>query len=374
MASTYSIYYNDPFGNRLAALPFLSLSYTLAVNTIGSLTVSLPESFDTTLLRRDCQIEVWRSVDGGAEYLEADKRWLLRRWVIQIRDQGARTIQLQAVCPNDLLNRRIVAYDAGSSFSTKTGTTDDLIKQFARDNMTALDASRDVAGTANISNLFSIQSNISQGISVTASAARDNVLDTCKKLAEASATGGVYMAFDVIWNSVTFELRTYIGQRGVDHRFPSGLNPVIIGPDFGNMVNVDIDESYLDEKTVAIAGGQGVGADRSIATATDTTRRGASPFGHIEVFAYGSTTSDDPGSTTQLGALANAKLRASRPVRTVSGTIQDTPGMRYGMHWAWGDRITTQVDFINQDARIDVVSVKVEGGKETITAQVRSDD
>jgi hypothetical protein len=364
------VYYSDPFGTRLAVLPFLSLNYTLAVNAIGTLTVALPTSFNTAFLRRDCRIEVWRSVDGGAEYLEGEKHWLLRRWTVQIRDNGARTIALRALCPNDLLRRRIIAYDAGSSFSTKTGTADDLIKQYARDNLITIDATRDVSGQAGIGSLMSVQGNITQAVSVSVSAARDNLYETIRKLAEASATGGTYLAFDVIWNGATFELRTYTGQRGVDHRFPGGLNPVILGPDFGNMVNVDVDETYEDEHSVVIAGGQGTGDARTIATATDSTRVGASPFNHIEEFAQANNSTD----STQVADIADARLRAGRPVRTVSGTIQDTPGTRYGVHWAWGDRVTVQVDNINQDARIDAVSVSVEGGKETIDARIRTDD
>lgn len=369
MASTYSVYYSDPFGNRLTTLPFLSLSYTLAVNAVGSLSVTLPTSFDTTLLRRDCRIEVWRSVDGGAEYLEADKQWFLRRWTVQIRDNGARTIALKALCPNYLLDGRIIAYDAGTSFASKTDTADDLIKQFARDNLVTLDASRDMAGQAALGSLFTVQGDLNQAISVSCAAARDNLLETCRKLAEASATGGTYLAFDVIWNGASLELRTFINQRGVDHRFPGGQGPVIIGPDFGNMVDVDVDESYEDERTVVIAGGQGVASLRTIATATDTVRVAASPFGHREVFTQGNNS-----DSTQLGDIADAKLRAGRPIRSVTGTIQDTPGTRYGQQWSLGDRVTVQVDGINSDARIDAVSVSVEGGKEVIDARIRTDD
>jgi hypothetical protein len=56
------------------------------------------------------------------------------------------------------------------------------------------------------------------------------------------------------------------------------------------------------------------------------------------------------------------------------GQIQDTPGTQYGKQWGWGDRVTVQVEGINYDARVDAVTVTVEGGKETITAAIRIDD
>lgn len=371
MSNDYRVYLNSASGVRIVQVPFVELGYTLAVNSIGSLTLKVPSTFDLTAVARDSQIEVWRSVDGDDAYLEADKRWFVRKVTQELRANGERIITLGAVCCNDLLRRREIAYDADTTYTTKTGAADDLIKALARENLgTLVDSNRDVQGAANISALLAIDSNVGQGATIAIAATRDNLLAACQKLAAASITAGAYIAFDITWNGATFVLRTYAGQRGTDHRSPSSLNPVILSPDFGNLSDVVVEDNYTEEATVIIAGGQGTGSSRSIATATDTVRVTASPFGHIERFVQANTTED----ATTLADVADSALRSGRPRRNVAGRIQETNGVRYGVQWGWGDQVTVQIDEVSANARIDAVTVGVAGGVETIDAAIRIDD
>lgn len=371
MSVTYTVYLGTPFGVRQVVLPFLELSYTLAVNTVGALSIVLSQEIDPALFVRDAQIEVWRSVDGGTEYLDGGKVWLLRRVERPIGSNGQRTSTLNAVCCNDLLRRREIAYDAGTAYTTKTGAADNLIKALARENLGALvDSNRDTSTYANISALLAIDSNVSQGATISIAATRDNLLSACQKIAQASATAGTYLAFDISWTGAILNLSTYTQQRGADHRSPNGLNPVILSPDFGNLSDIVVTDDYTDEATITIAGGQGTGSSRTIATATDITRTTASPFGGVERFVQANTTED----ATTLADVADAALRNGRPRRNVAGRIQETTGTRYGRDWGWGDQVTVQVDTISANARIDAVTVSVKGGVETIDAAIRIDD
>jgi hypothetical protein len=366
--TTYAAYLNNAQGVRQAVLPFLRLRYTLSAAQIGSLEIDLPTSFDASSIGRDWQIEVWRSPGTGPEYLEGNKRWLIRRVRQVFADRNSLT--LMAVCPNDLLRRRIIAYDAGSAFTDKTGTADDLIKALARENMTTgITGARDVSGA--LTAVFEVAGDTSQGASVSVACARDNLLTTVRKLCEASITAGTYLAFDVTWTGTIFQLQTYADQLGADHRYPSGQNPVILSQQFGNLADVEVVDAYEDEITVVVAGAQGLGSARTIATATDTTRRDASPFNQCEVFHQGNTAGY---SSTILADLADARLRAGRPVRTITGRVAETPGTQYGRDWGWGDRVTVQVGSMTADARLDTVTIEVAGGRETIDAGVRIDD
>jgi hypothetical protein len=60
---------------------------------------------------------------------------------------------------------------------------------------------------------------------------------------------------------------------------------VILREQAGVLENAQLEIDYHDEKTFVIAGGQGEGTQRLIATALDTTRMAVSPFGRIEDFA-----------------------------------------------------------------------------------------
>jgi hypothetical protein len=363
MSGAYTVYLDTPLGVRLAVLPFLKLTYTLAVNTIGTCEVVLPESVDAGLFRRDSRIEVWRSIDGGPEYLEADKHWLVRKITRTIAANGSRTLTIGCVCPNDILRRRVVAYPANNANAPFALPADGVIRGLITTNIAGdINETRDVI-PADLSSLFYAAGNASAGIAVAVQAARENVLETCRDVCAAAADAGAYLAFDTVWDGSRLAVNTYIGQRGVDHRFPGGLNPVILGPDFGTMTDVEITEDYTGEWTCVIV-------PSGPTTATDDARVAASPFNHIEVVATGINT---PVSG-QLTSLVQNELRRGRPVRTIVGQIQDTPGTQYGKQWGWGDRVTVQVEGINYDARVDAVTVTVEGGKETITAAIRIDD
>lgn len=369
MSNQYELYLDDPFGTRLAVLAPLRLSYTLATNDVGALTVELPASFDPNLVGRDSRIEVWRSIDGAPAYLEGEQHWLVRRREVTVGAER-RTI-LTAYAAADLLRRRIIAYDAGTNYTKKTNTADNVIKAFVRENLAHLvDASRDYTTSINLYDRLVVQSDTSLGVSVSVAAARDKLLDTLQKIAQASAQSGTYIAFDIVWTGAQFEFRTYAGQRGVDHRFPGGLNPIILSVESGTLFEAQMADDWTEEVTVAIAGGSGEESARAIGSAADSARRDASPFNAIEIF----TQNTETGDTVVLSNLAAAAVRAGRPRTVLTGRVQDSPGARYGREWGWGDYVTIQVEENNRDARVETVSVSIdESGKEDIDAQVRGD-
>lgn len=367
--TTYSVYLNTPQGVRVAPLPFLRLWYRLSAAQVGALEIDVPTGFDTSLVGRDWQIEVWRNTDGGAEYLEGNKKWLVRK----VRRTYAKenTVTIYAVCPNDLLRRRIVAYPAGSAYTGKTGAAGDTLLDLARENLgTGVTSDRDTTQNANIGALLAIQEDSGVGASLQVACARDNLLETARKICEASITAGQYLAFDIQWNGTSFVLQVYPQQIGIDHRYPGGLNPLIFGQDFGSFTDVEVVDDYTEEATVVIAGAQGIAETRTIAVATDTTRLNASPLNQCEIFYQGNSAGYD---STVLADLADGKLRASRPLRLATGRINETPAVRYGRDWRWGDYVTIQIERLNYDARIDTVTVEVQGGRETIDAGVRID-
>ena len=50
----------DDSGGRIMSLdPFVSLSASMVVNKIGRFQLSLPTSFDLSVLRRDLVVQVW---------------------------------------------------------------------------------------------------------------------------------------------------------------------------------------------------------------------------------------------------------------------------------------------------------------------------
>jgi hypothetical protein len=369
--ATFSIYLSDLFGTRLAdASNFLSLEYSRVVNGVSTLTLVLPGDFPTQyILNPDGRIEVWRKLDSGREYLETDVIWLIKK-VDQVLDaEGKQTIIIEADTPLSILREpgRFVNYVAGSSQAQyASAPADNQIKQVARENI-----GTSATGSRNIATYVAIDGNLSLGASVAKSFAWRDCLKVMQEFAQASTQAGTYVAFDIVADtpsSLTF--RTFTGQRGVDHRFPNGINPIILSPEMGNLGETRLSVDYRDEATYVLAGGRGEGAARLTASAQDTTRQGASPFGLRELFADATQYE----TSTGLASEASAQLRAGRAKTIFQGRLIDTPDTRYGVDWAWGDFVTAQAFGRLIDCRVDAISVSVRDGKETIDAWLRSNE
>jgi hypothetical protein len=350
----------DPFGNHLIEIAnYEKLHYVLncAPGAIGVLELTLPTSFDTSLLLPDGRIGVWRSINGQQPYHDGNAIFLIEDF-----EYTAATTFVRAYHASTLLDRRIIAYAAGSTYADKAATAaDDLIKTFVSENMLAgiVGADRDGAETqADVSAYLTAQANLTQGQTIAKAAARRILLDVARELAEASTTAGTYLTFEIMApTESTLELRTYATVRGVDHRVGT-QSPVILSEARGNLENAKLRISYRDETTFTIAGGTGEKASRLIATQLDTTRMGASPFGRKERFVDMSNVSD----TAALQDEADAALWDGRPTTTVFGNLIETPATTRGLQFDLGDMLTVENPRTQQqfDVRLDVVGETID--------------
>lgn len=368
----YAAYLCDTFGSRIAdASNFLALDYSRVVNNVSTLKLTLPGDFNTQfLINPDGRIEVWRKLDNGREYLDTDTVWLIKKITQKTEASGLQSIVVEADTPLSVLREpgRIVNYAAQSAQTVyANGPADNHIKQIARENIGS-----SAGGSRDLSAYISIDPNLSLGHVIAKTFAWRDCLKVMQELADASTQAGDYVAFDIVATSAqSLTFRTFTGQRGVDHRWPSGVNPVLISPELGNLGEVTFSKDYRNEITYVRAGGKGEGALRLLAGASDSTRIGLSPFGLRETFQ--NATQYD--TTTGLAAEAQAVLRSGRAKTIFQGKLIDMPDSRYGVDWAWGDFVTAQAFGQLIDCRIDAVSVSVRPGVgyERIDAWLRAD-
>lgn len=395
----YSIYICDPFGQRLRVLTqaqnsvktyyiasyvaapsartgdagfFTSLKYSRVVNDVSTLTLVLPGTFDPSILRiPDGRIEVWRRLPSGREYLDTDTIWLIKAVEYTRSDKGEKAITVEADTPMGLLDARVnYAFDAEYLNTIITaGIADDMIRDIAVKAIGVTGAgfgtNRSLEGYVNFPNVT-----LNSSATLSKSFGWRNTLKTLQEIAEASTQAGVYMAFDIVAPTPdTLEFRTYTQQRGVDHRFPSGQNPVLLSPDFGNLAETKLRIDHRDVKSKIFCGGKGNGRYKTLGEAQDLDLIGASPFGYREAFVEYSNSSD----TTTLNNEASGELRTRRPRITFRGKIVPTEDTQYGVHWSWGDYVTAQDFGRSLDSRIDAITVTVEGGKESVDAYIKAE-
>jgi hypothetical protein len=373
MGATYRVTLSDVNGTPLVDVPFTSLKYSRVTNDVSTLIMELPSTFNTQLIRiPDGRVEVWRKIDGGREYLDTETTWLIKKLGFKRNAQGLVTTIVEADTPLSIFREpgRIASGYAGSAQVTfANGPADSAIKGVAIYNIGVL-----ALLSRQLVNYISIQPDTLQAASTGGKAfAWRDCLKVMQEMAQASTANGVYCAFDIVAPTPnTLEFRTYVGQRGVDHRFPGGNNPVLLSPDMGNLGETDMRFDYRDMASVVVIGGAGQGTARVVTSQQDTTLQALSPFSYREKFIENTQTAD----VTKLYSDAYAALRASRPRITFTGKILDTHDTQYGVHWGWGDYVTAQDFGRSFDCRIEAVTVTVKPGAddyETVEAWLRSE-
>ena len=367
----YQVALLDQYGVALTQLEgFSSLDYTRIVNSVGSLVTIIPEIYDQYLFSgtdiiRDNRIEVYRRIGGGSFYRDMETQWLVVKGNKILNERGERLTKITCVDLMQLLNRRIVAYNSGAAQASKTDQSDDMMKAIVRENFGSLATDTDRDWSA----YLSVEADFGLGQSISKSFSRRKVLRVLNELANASYQAGTYIAFDIVATSQTAMLfRTFSGQRGIDRRHPSGINPLILSPEFGNLAGVDRGYDHTNEITYAYAGGQGEGASRLIRTASDTTRINQSPFGRIEGFADARTT----GDPVQVLDEARSLVKGGVPANTFAGKIVDGVSTIYGLHYGFGDIVTANFEGESIDCYVDKIRVRVTQDGESVDSQLRA--
>lgn len=336
---------------------------------IGVLEMTLPLSFDTSLLLEDGRMSVWRSINGSPPYHDNGAIYLIR-----YIDYGPTSTFVRGYHATSLLDRRIIAYAAGSSYTSKgPDFADDLIKEYTNQNMLGgiVSADRDGVETyADVSAYLSKQADLGLGATLSKSAARRRLLDVAIDLATASNTAGTYLTFEIIApTESTLELRTYATVRGTDRRAGTG-NEVILSRQRGNLTNDHLVIDYTESASFIIAGGQGEETNRIIGTVIDTTRAAASAFGRVERFRDAANVSTQAAVDDE----ADSQLRMSRPVILVTGELVETPALTRGIDYDLGDMVTAEHPQSGQqyDFRIDVIHERITAEGRTVECGLRS--
>ncbi len=359
------IYLYSPTHEQLTVIPegaFSSLTYGLKDSEPGVLELVLPLGFNLDFLKIDGQLEVY-VIFGGSPKLEGDTAWFIRRVVVY-----GDSIQVIAYSACSILGRRIVAYRAGSSYTEKTGIPwDNLMKEFVRENFGPLASDTD----RDLSPWLTIPDNINYGLTYHKAAAWRNVLTVLQEIVDDVRSTGIQCSIDVVRSgSTSFEFRVFIGPRGVDHSAASG-SPIVISKASRTLAEDIVDENWELESNFIYATGQGVEAERTVVTDFDLARMTISPFNRQE---YNRPAKH--GKTSDLvAAEASSALEELRPVRIFSGTIVQTEGCMYNLHWNWGDIVTAESGGRSYDCYVESVVVtinkngtrKVEGNLRSIT-------
>lgn len=372
MSVSYEVHVHNDLGQRLAILAqtFVSIDAIRMVNTVGTLTLTLPYGvLDPAFLHEDYAILVWRSINGGPRILMHETFYFIQTWTHSSRDEQQMTV-IECVDALDLLRRRRIAYYAGSAEAQKAAApADDLMKAFVRENLAS--TASDYAGTTDRgigASSLGVDPDLGLGASTTKAAAWRLLYDVLRELADTSRANGTWLAFDmvpVVGQGLVF--RTFAGQRGIDRR--SGSNAVILSESAGTLINVDVITDFSGFATHIYAGGPGEESARIVEVASNPLLVRTN-IGRREDFttAYQGTTS---------GYVANeaeAALTLRSPRRALTAEIQASTSLIFDRDIGFGDYVQAEgFDFIGT-ARLDGVHTVLDSsGRETIRVMLRAE-
>jgi len=346
---------------------WISLRYARSVCGVGWFELVLPGDFaigqETRFL--DWRLVVWRTPTGGREYI--DFAGFVRQ-VERTYSGGQTVVRLSGPDYNDLLRRRIIAYFAGTAQARKSAAAaDDHMKAFVRENLGAsvVDTDRNVTAQG-----FTVEADLSAGTSLTKSGAWDQLEAVLRELYESSRRTPATAAFYGIvplGSGYDMQFRTRIGQWGQDHRYPDGTDgAVVFAIERGNLDNVRAIYDAADEINYVYGVGEGQLENRLAVEVEDTTRQAASVLNRRE------RSYENPGVALS-ASLTNESQKAleeGAPVESFAADLLSIEGCEYGVHWDFGDRVTTIWMGDNTDAHIAMVEVTVDSGGEKVTARL----
>lgn len=360
MSVNYRVVIRDPQGeNPRTVGNAISIEASRAINTIGAATIILPDEYNPYQWQRDTQFEIWRVSSGGFPYLLGNTIWFGRKFVWQY---SQKRWAINCLDTNCLLDRRIIAYTGETDFAEKIpdwgsdGPADNLMREFVRENLGS-----DVENAfRDLSAYFEIEEDRSLAPVTQKEASFQELWGVLTSLADDAKELGVPLYFNVDPTvDGKFRFRVSTGALGQDRTLLSA--PIVFGPAYKNLTDIEIEWDYTEEKTVVYAGGDGEGAVKLWVAVGDASRSRKSPFGRLETFID----IRDQDDENLLTAEARAELAKHRPKLRLTGLAVDTPTMQFGRDYFYGDRVSAIVGDLRFDCLVDAFSVSYQEGRES---------
>jgi len=357
--SRYEIHWYSDTGNHKHIITgFHKLEYVRVENDYGASILTLPlGSWKWEDFHEDDILEIWRD-KGGSIQLQNQTAYFVRDWRFYTDSRGKDFAEILAYDANYLLDGAIVNFAAESAQAAKTDYADDMIKEVVTENLVSRGLGK-----------ITVASDLSAAASFTKHFAWRNVLTVCKEIAEQANQNGDYLVFDVVrTNPCTFQLQTFTGQRGQDHSRGSN-DPKIVSRATGNLLEASFSESHSRERNYIIVGGQGEASARTIVYRSDAGRMASSAWNRRELFADGRNAT----TTAALNSIGDAKLDEYRPKQVMTGKITDTEGMKFNIHYGFGDLLTAEAFGYAVDCHVSSVKVIADQNGERIDIRLRGE-
>ena len=355
MGARYKIDLKDQSGSLVAEFDaFTSLGVSHRINSIDTCNFSISdEDPRIELFELDGQIEVYRSFPefGVDWYLEFEG--LHRTFTRQTFEDGNRYFTSFARGYNDLLNRRIVAYFAGSAFASKSGVGETVMKAYVDENC-GPSATNPPRISDGVTAGLTIEADSASGATWEGAKAYINILAACQDIANKSG-----IDFKVRGNgAAAFIFRVFDGQLGDDRSVvgldsATGLNgagnpPVIFTLNRGNMGGPTYSSKRMNEGNFCFVLGEGIESDRDIVERSDTDAMDDSPWNRKEF----SRDARNISTTAGYESAGDSALEENQAEETFTFKPIQVESTLYGRDYFFGDIITGRYADIEKNKKL----------------------
>lgn len=359
MSANYALVIKSIAGTPLRILTgqeggFRWLEYKKEANGVGVLLFDLDGDHDAIDdLAQDGQVEVYRTdvdrdvdwyVDFEALFVDEERR----------ADDDGNTL-FRAICPGqmDFLARAVVAWpaDTASRSIFTTAKAETILKTLVTYNAVAASATtaNGRIRTTDLANI-SVEADAAGGNTLTFACAQQPLLEALQDVARIGDRD-FYLARTgaQAWE---FRVKQYLGT--------DRSTTVIFALNFGNMSNPMLKRNRLNEKTVAIVGGQGTESDRTFVVRTGANY--SATYNSKEVF-YPAT---QYTTTAGLQAAGDVRLDELEAKDDLTWDVIQTPGSLYGVHYFLGDLVVGYYQGVTATKQITGVTVSFAPGNERV--------
>ena len=351
----------NPLGQAVYHLAeVLSFQGTRTANTIGRARLTLPGSFDPTLLRRGMLIDAWWA-PYRAYTLRPWRVYEVQKTTYKVAEGGLATWEVEALDLKHILTKRRVRAYKGSAAADLRGPVETVMKGYVAGHLRGLDTAYGL----------SVAPARGVGPYVTKEAARAVLYTVLTDLVKAAAetTGGTQVYFDVVESyegeRLTTRFEVWVGEMGADQGRGSPA-PLVLSRADGTISALTYSEDGEKEVNRVDVGGGKDGPERVIVTVEDSARAYAYPGAVVEGWAEKGDTTDTPA----LQSVGHRELRANDVKSTVTVTLTDSLATRVGRDFDLGDRCLVEVDAPGAllPARLSSLVLTQERGKTTVQA------
>lgn len=411
MLANYELrFYNPYFMFKFSLTGVVNLEFSRKKNDEGIAVIELSgNNYSLEEFEKDSILEIYRVNSDGRSELQGGTCWFLRKVEYSVKTSVEANLTLTFYDTVTLLTRRIVAWAATTEpnypsimleplddilhlimhFNYGGGTTDPTYPNNPPGNLninyfpsgtfsaTPLIESWQYGsyGTTTgdlINRQLPIQLQIPPSLSSLAEThnfALETVLKAMQDIAEISALKGESLWFDIEYIPATtltnriFSFKTWVKVRGVDRT--SGINRLVLGPEYKNMTNVSIIKDWTEEATIIYIGGNGDNDLKDMASVGIESP--GYPFYPIESYISTNLGSGvGVHNTTELKNEGYLELAKKNKFQVLTGDIISIYPTEFGKDFFFGDLVIAKYKSFEAVVEIAEYKVTVDRNGETI--------